>query len=341
MARRATIHDLAIRAGVSVSTIDRILNGRAGVRQATAMRVLAAAEELSFYALPAIRERLQQTGPRPRLGFLLQQSQRNLYRSIGAALRQAAADNPTPIEVVVEHMDDLSPESVAARMLRLGAEVQALAVVSAEHALVTQAIETLAGKGVMTYGLISDLTAACGVGYFGLDNWRVGRTAGWAVAGLSRGPGRVGILMGNHRYRCQEANESGFRSYCREHGTELVILEPLQTFEDKSIARDVTGQLLRREPDLAGLFICGGGVAGVLEALGERGRARPIVAVGLDLTEHTRMGLIGGLLSMVIAHPLAQLAATAVAEMCRDISSGQGTPARRVLGFEIFTPENV
>ena len=66
---------------------------------------------------------------------------------------------------------------VSETMLRLGERVEALAVVAAEHAHVSHAIETLAAKGVPTYGLISELTAACGVGYFGLDNWRVGRTA--------------------------------------------------------------------------------------------------------------------------------------------------------------------
>jgi hypothetical protein len=35
------------------------------------------------------------------------------------------------------------------------------------------------------------------------------------------------ILVGNHRYRCQEMNESGFRSYFREHAPGFTLLEPL------------------------------------------------------------------------------------------------------------------
>ena len=46
MAHRATIQDLADKAGVSVSTIDRIMNGRDRVRSGTAAKVLAAAEGL-------------------------------------------------------------------------------------------------------------------------------------------------------------------------------------------------------------------------------------------------------------------------------------------------------
>jgi LacI family transcriptional regulator len=148
MAHRFTIQDLAEKAGVSVSTIDRILNGRDKVRSGTAERVLAAAEELQFYALPALRQRLKAQPDRLKLGFLLQQSHRGFYRTIASALTSAAEAHPEPLEVIVEHMDDLSPEAVSERILRLGSSVQALAVVCAEHPRVSAAIETIAARGV-------------------------------------------------------------------------------------------------------------------------------------------------------------------------------------------------
>jgi LacI family transcriptional regulator len=101
---------------------------------------------------------------------------------IADALAEAAANSPEPVEVVVEHLDDLSPESVAERMLALGGSVQAIAVITAEHARVSSAIEALSAKGVATYGLISELTSNCGTGYIGLDNWRVGPQAGRLLA---------------------------------------------------------------------------------------------------------------------------------------------------------------
>jgi LacI family transcriptional regulator len=340
MARRSTIQDLAAKAEVSVSTIDRILNGRDKVRAKTAERVLAAAEDLEFYALPALRQRLQVDRPKARLGFLLQQSHRTFYRSIADALHQAATAAAEPVEVIVEHMDDLSPEAVSDRILRMGERVQSLAVVSAEHPRIANAIETLSATGIPTYGLISELTAACGTGYVGLDNWRVGRTAGWAIAGMCKRPGRVGIVVGNHRYRCQELNESGFRSYCREHAPDFTLLEPIQTFEDNSIARDVTEQLLRREPDLVALYVAGGGMPGALEALRASGRAGSIITVGNDMTEHTRMGLIDNVLTMIFAHPIQRLASDAIAQMQADLAN-ETPPAKRLLNFEIFGPENI
>ena len=341
MAGRPTIADLAEKAGVSVSTVDRVLNRRDPVRRGTAEKVLAAAEAIGFYATPLLRERMGIGQAKVRLGFLLQQSNRTFYRLLADALRKAAQAAGPGIEAVVDHMNDLAPDAVAARMQALGETVDALAVVSAEHPRVTQAIEALAGRGVPTYALISGLTAACGVGYIGLDNWKVGRTSGWAIANICKAPGKVGILVGNHRYRCQEMNESGFRSYFREHAPEFQLLEPLSTFEDRAIARDVTETLLQREPDLAGLFISGGGITGAMEALAASGQAGRIVTVGYELMELTRSGLLDGALTMVIAHPLTRLAAEAVEIMAASVCIATAVPTQRQISFEIYTAENL
>ncbi|EFG2885986.1 LacI family transcriptional regulator, partial [Escherichia coli] len=39
---RPTVHDVARAAGVSLATVDRVINGREGVREATVLRVEAA-----------------------------------------------------------------------------------------------------------------------------------------------------------------------------------------------------------------------------------------------------------------------------------------------------------
>jgi LacI family transcriptional regulator len=46
---RATIEDVAEKAGVSVATVDRVLNGRAQVRPQNAKRVEAAIRSLNYH----------------------------------------------------------------------------------------------------------------------------------------------------------------------------------------------------------------------------------------------------------------------------------------------------
>jgi LacI family transcriptional regulator len=340
---RATIRDVAAASGLSISTVNRALHEPEKVRDETIRSVLQAAESVGFYGLGAIRNSLQSTRPKVRIGVLLLQRHRMLYRTLGQTLETAAqAVRDHTVMIRIEHLDDLSAQNVADGLEALAKESDVIGVVSVEHPLVSAAIERLAERGVKVFALISQLTARCGVGYVGLDAWKVGRTAGWAFDSICKQPGKIGILVGNHRYRCQETNESGFRSYFREHASGFELLEPQSTFESATIARDVTESLLARHPGLKGLFLSGGGSSGALAALRDSGRAKEIVAVAYDLTEATRAALLDGTLNFLICHPLEPLAREAIAAMIRAADGGPDFPPQSIsLPFEIYTPENL
>ncbi len=67
-----------------------------------------------------------------------------------------------------------------------------------------------------------------------------------------------------------------------------------------------------------------------------------MTAVGLDVTDDTKGGVIDGPLAMAIFHPIRPMAEATVAQMVRATTS-PGTTARVqiVLEFTISTPENV
>jgi LacI family transcriptional regulator len=340
---RPTISDLAQAAGVSVSTIDRVLNGRNPVRRDTAERVLAAAEQIGFYATSAIKQRLGTDRPDCKLGFLLQQGSRIFYRDLGNALIEASkACTTARVDPKVEFMDDLSADTVASEIRRLGSRMDALGVVAAQHPKIAQAIDKLGEDGVPVFALISELSSQCGVGYVGLDNWKVGRTAAWMFTHICKKPGKIGILVGSHRYRCQELNEIGCRSYFREHAPEFQLLEPLSTFEDKRIAEELTRDLLEREPELAGLYFAGGGITGGTKAIREMGLAGQLVTVGHELMDITRAALLDAALSIVISHPLQRMGSEVVSVMVAAATAGASKPLPATqLPFDIFTSENL
>ncbi len=121
----------------------------------------------------------------------------------------------------------------------------------------------------------------------GIDNRKMGRMAAWSMAHLSRSVGKVGLVLGSHRYVCQEECEASFRSYLREHAPQLQVLETLVSLEDVELARKATLEMLLCHPDLVGVYVAGGGVEGVLEALREA--AVPgLTTVCHDLTDITR-----------------------------------------------------
>jgi LacI family transcriptional regulator len=341
--KRPTITDLAREAGVSISTANRVLGGSPNVRHATIQQVKEAAERIGYYGLGVIRAQITSRKPKFRFGFLLHQPTRTFYKMLGAALQSAAsAVEEQDIETEFVYAENLSPQFISEKLLGLGQTCNAVAVVSAVHPLVTQAVDALDARSIPVFALISQLSATGSVNYVGLDNWKVGRTSAWAFHNICGTPGKIGILVGNHRYRCQEMNESGFRSYFREYAPGFQLLEPISTFETAAVAEEMTEKLVQQHPDLAGLYISGGGISGALAALRTCGVAGKITAVGYEMMDITRAGLLDGTLTMVIAHPLQRMAEAAIAGMIKAATAEPGAGKQTViLPFDIYTRENI
>ncbi|MER8370922.1 LacI family DNA-binding transcriptional regulator, partial [Mesorhizobium sp. M1378] len=268
--KRPTIHDLATAAGVSVATVNRILGGTVSVRPKTVQRVQSAAEEIGFYGIGAIDDRARKISPHYRLGFLLQQSTRDLYQLFGKKIVAACRERRDEvIEPVVDFVDILTPETISSRLIALGDSCDAVAVVAADHPIIGQAIRSLKEMGKPIVSYITDQSAPERAAYVGTDNWKLGRTAAFLITQTTQGPGRIAVFIGNHRYQCQDVADASFRSYLREHASRLTVEESRPTHEEPSEAYRMVAELLKSTDDLVGILIVGGGITGVLRALRE------------------------------------------------------------------------
>jgi LacI family transcriptional regulator len=310
--KRPTISDLAQTSGYSVSTVERVISGRVPVRKETTEKIIQCAKKIGFYILNEERKEVNQY----HFGFLLLQSYRPFYQRLAQALQQEANNcTQSKIDISVEFLDDLSPANVADRIVNFGLEFDALGVVAAEHPLINKAINKLSSKEIPIFGLITSLNEKCGVGYVGLDSWKAGRMAAWAIANICNTPGKIGLMNGSPRYRCQELNEIGFRSYLREHAPDFQILEPFSSQEVPDIAEELTRNLLKEVPDIVGFYFAGGGIIGAMRALREFHTEKRLVTVGYELMDETRNGLLDNILTLVISHPLQKLAAETISAM--------------------------
>ena len=344
--RKSGVHpritDVANAAGVSVSTVDRVINGRNPVRRPTAEKVLQAAQSLGFRGAPQMGRRWSTERPALRFGFLLLQKHRSFYQMLAQELLKAAEAAPQArISARILHAENLAPTAVAAQIKVLGTELDAVAVVAANHPLIASALEGLAAQGVAVFALISEISASVRVGYIGLDNHAVGRTAGWFVTQMAHRPGKVAVLVGTHRFRCQDLNESGFRSYFREHAPQFEVIEPGATLEDADVAAELVRHLLQRESELRGLYIAGGGIGGVLTALREYKQARSVVVIGNDRTAAAHQGLLDGHIRLLLSHPLPALCTALISRMTDAVAGKAEALAPCFLDLQIETPESI
>ncbi len=345
MKNRPTIADLAQEAGVSVSTVNRILAGTSKVRASTIQSVQAAAERIGYYGLGVIEARRDEQLPSYRFGFLLQQSSREVYRIFARGIQEAAAQRrDEKVTPLIDFVDLLEPSNIAARLTALGEECDAVAVIAADHPLIGQAIRDLKIKGKPTVAYITDQSAPDRAAFVGLDNWKLGRTAAWFVSEMSPEPGRIALFLGNHRYQCQDMADAAFRSYIRENAPHLTVEDSRPTNEDNDVSYQMMKELLSTGEKLAGVMIAGGGISGVLQALREapEEQRKGVRLICRDIGPEARKGLSERLITAALCHPLADTSKTLVETMI-DVAKDKtsGTTLQRTVPLEIITPENI
>ncbi|MUT22873.1 substrate-binding domain-containing protein [Mesorhizobium japonicum] len=343
MAKRPTIADIAREAGLSVATVDRVLNARHPVREETAQRVLAASQAIGYHAAGLIKQRLQRHLPQYRLGFILRKPTHHFYqrlaREVEAAVNAAKCFHGTSlIEFAPSHM----PCDLVPLLKEFGARCHAIAMVAPDHPAITAAVQELKAKGIPVFSLLSDFAEGVREGYIGLDNRKVGRTTAWMLSKVARRPGKVAIFVGSQRFQGQELREVGFRSYFRENAPTFELLDPLVNLEARQITYEATLDLMQREPELTGFYVAGGGMEGAISALREEGESRGLVAIVNEITPESRAALADGTITMSVGTPQRLLCQELMTLMAQAIKVGTSeTLGQTFLPFEIYLPENV
>ncbi|MEY4758062.1 MAG: hypothetical protein RJA34_2960 [Pseudomonadota bacterium] len=340
---RTTIRDVAQQAQVSVATVNRVIAGHPHIKPLTLQRVLQAAQQVGFYGLGAMQHRAALAEAQLKLGVFIQTPHLAFSQALADGFEQACLElKHVKVYLHLEQVADLSPEAISERITAMGRHQDAMCVQAADHPMVAQAIDDLQKQGKPVVAIVSPLSASSHVSYVGLDSWKVGRTAAWAFEHLCHRPGKLAMFVGTHRFRCHDLFESGFRSFVREFMPERTLLEPLATYESDANARELTEKLLREHPDLAGLYVSGGGVAGAIAALRDLDLQRQVLLVGHDVLPSTRSGLMDGRLAMVIAHPYQAIAQAAIQVALRAREQGPDAGGQRVyVPFNLVTRENL
>jgi LacI family transcriptional regulator len=305
--RSARIDDVAARAGVSTATVDRVLNGRPGVRALTVQRVLRAASEIGYL----IDEAQPASALRPlRLAFLLPEGGNRflgmLGRLIGGSQAQLASFN---MRARVDRIESFRPELLAQHLKAVGREVDGIAFMALEHPTVREAVDQLAERGVPTVTLISDIANTKRAAYVGLDNRSAGRTAGYLIGRfIGNRPAKVAMIAGSLSYRAHEEREMGFLHLFQDLFPAIQVVGLREGHDEEARNYRQTKTLLAQHPDLAGIYNIGGGPEGIARALKEAGRQQEVVFVGHGLTPATRDLLIEGAMDAVITqNPQAAL----------------------------------
>lgn len=332
--KRPLIPDIAAAANVSTATVDRVLNRRAGVREATLRRVLEAAVRVGYMDQQELERRL---GPKvARIVFLLPQGTNPYLVGLNSRVRELAAHSPGPIKVRSHFIKSFDPEALAQALRRYGKTSDAVVFMAIDHPRVKQASDELvmAGKRVIT--IISDLPGSNRHAYLGIDNFAAGRTAAQIMGRFCRvNSGKLMLIAASRAYRAHMEREMGFLSLMEESFPHLSVIGPHEGHDNRDENYQNTCCLLEKHPDIVGIYNVGGSSDGIGRALRESGRERDISFIGHGLTPDTRAMLIEGTMDTVITQSPDQIYSRAI-----DVATSEHIDMEPV-AMEIYFSENL
>jgi LacI family transcriptional regulator len=295
---KTTISDIAQRAGVSTATVDRALNGRAGVSSANRQRVFNAAKDLGY--LPSEGMVLLPSRP-ANLEFLIPFGHNSFMRDLGNSIKDFASKLPLVESCNIIPLDGIGPENLLPALETLSLRTDGVGLITIDHPETRLAIQGLCESGVRVVTIVSDVLATPRSAYVGVDNRAAGRTAA-QIMGLLAGKtnGSIGLFMGSRAFHGHREREFGFRSLLDKKYSCLKILPAIETVEDSQRSRSAMAQLLETTDDLVGIYCVGAGRKGVIDALNDRNRRRRPFIVMHDLTESSRRWLKSDAIDVVI-----------------------------------------
>jgi len=342
--KRPTIATVAAQAGLSVATVDRVLNARAPVNPDTADRVFKAANTVGYFAARLIGERIREQRPSYRFGILLLATAQAFYANLATALGEAARRHDRAnISCHFDYVTDRAPSVIAAQIGRLASQNDSLAVVSFAHPLINQAVAQARAAGIKVVALLSEIHTGSDEPYVGLDNHEVGRTMGWLLAHSAHArKGSIGILLGGHRFLGHQARVQALGDYLKQYMPGLRLLDAVINLDNNDVTEEATLDLLERHDDLRGLCVVGGGGDGIISALKQLPRQRDLCTILLESTERSREALRQGVATVVIdSQP--RLLAQALIDVLVDLQDAEFDPVhhRIHVPLHIMTPENV
>lgn len=338
---RVTIEDVALAAGLSVATVDRVLNGRAAVRPQTALRVEKAIRQLN-YQPDRLAARLAK-GQEYRFCFVLPEGNNGFMIGLGEEVRAIAAHLVSErVQIDLRLTDVFDAATLASTLDSIGDIYEGVAVVALDHPRVREAINGLVERGVAVVTLVSDVPSSKRLHYAGIDNSSAGRTAATLMGRFLGGKkGKVGLIAGSLSLRDHIERRFGFEQVLAQEFPHLAILPVLESRDDWQRVEKVTAEMLSAHPDLIGIYNVGAGARGIVTALENTGRQNQVTYIAHELTDHTRRALVDGTIDVIINQNAGHEVRSAVRVLMAKADRTPLIEAMEHIRIDIFVRDNL
>lgn len=340
---KPTVHDIARSAGVSLATVDRVLNDRPGVRIKTRERVIAAMNSLGYVRDVGAANLAR--GRRYRFDFILPDNDNSfmlaLRSELETALQRAKADRVLINLVLVPAFDETA--LVTALDACIECRPDGVAFVALDTDPVRAACERLTQSGIHAVTLVSDLGQSTRKHYIGVDNNAAGRTAARLLGLFAKGTkGAIAVLAGSLKVHDHQERFDGFCAAMRADFPDREILPVLEGWDEGKRVEKLVHSLLDQRRDIAGIYSLGAGNSGLVDALAALSDVadRPLV-IAHERDDITTKALQNGLIHAVLAQDAGHEIRSAIRILKASADDLAIVPGQEQIRIEVFLKDNL
>lgn len=336
-----TIREIAIECGVSVATVDRVINKRGKVRPETEARIAKILEQ-SGYSKNIAARALAIRKDYPTIGVLVSSEGNPFFDEVLAGIRRAQAElTDLGVSLIVRTMHGYCADTQLKIIDELTPSISALVLHPIDDPRIVSKISELQKNNIPTITINSDLEHSVRLCYVGSDYMQGGQTAAGLMCLATQGKRQLGILTGvdtilGHRQRLR-----GFEEYLTKTCSRIRIIARASAEDDDYQAYLATLKLLRNNPRIDTLQLIAAGLHGVCEAVLELKKNRCVCLFAFDQIPATEAAMKNGFLKAVVSQQPFEQGYQAIRAAQNVILTGSPVNEKVIMENQIYIYENL
>lgn len=327
--------EIAIAAGVSPSTVDRVLNERGSVSDALRRKVVEAAKHLGTNRLlPDVRHGVLH------FDVVLVHSEAPHFQRFNRALERYSGLIGRRVTVHRSAWSERDDERLAAFLEHPPYPRHGLLILARDNERIRKALHAVTEAGTPVVTLSTDITGIQRLAYAGIDNTLAGRTAGYLAGRFTRSSGKVWIAANSLDFLSHNERVDGFCRILSEQFPHLDPLPAVETSDDGERSYALLHDALRHHHDIVGIYNTGSASAGIRRALRRHPLAIAPVWIGHEATrEHAELLQAGDMAATLDQDPESQVL-IGLQHLLHANDDLEQPPEGRTR-FRLITPENL
>jgi LacI family transcriptional regulator len=287
---------IAELANVSRSTVQRALSGNPKVAEKTRERVLAIANELGYSVnRPARALVMRQQNIEYSVVFSIPENK--FYREVLRGIEKAREEiSGLGVKIDVHFIERIEAHQQAQMLERLvNQRKKGIVFVPYDSKEVKEVVNWGTRQGTTFVSVISDIEETGRICFVGQNLYKSGLVAGNLMAKLTHSGDKIVCIVGSRSFTAHRDRLNGFTDRYGSLHNNGEKMDVLENYDSNRFSIKLMEEYLEKNPDIKGIYIAGGGVPGICDAVEKKGLTGEVRIISYDLIqseEYCRRGLI-------------------------------------------------